>query len=110
MDFAAVLDLVGGFLDERSHPWAVIGGLAMAACGIPRTTMDLDLVALRRAEPVAGARRLLDLEMLRVERLPVVPVPRTTVFPEQPEFELERVRKQGRQEVRAAPARPGRET
>jgi len=41
MDFVAVLELVGGFLEGRGYPWAVIGGLAMAAYGVPRTTMDV---------------------------------------------------------------------
>jgi len=50
MDFAGVLELVGGFLDSRGYCWAVIGGLAMATYGIPRTTMDVDLVVGKEAQ------------------------------------------------------------
>jgi hypothetical protein len=43
MDFARVLALVTGFAAERGIRTALIGGLAMAAHGLPRTTFDLDL-------------------------------------------------------------------
>ncbi len=44
MDFAAVLRLVGGFLESRGRRFAVVGGVAMAAWGMPRSTLDLDLI------------------------------------------------------------------
>ncbi len=50
MDFRAVMERVGGFLSGKRYPWAVIGGLAMAAYGLPRTTLDLDLVTVAAAQ------------------------------------------------------------
>ena len=50
MDFAAQLGTVGGELDRRSVRWAVIGGVALAALGMPRTTLDLDLVVEATAQ------------------------------------------------------------
>lgn len=44
MDFERALREVGGFLDERGAPWAVVGGLSLAALGFPRSTLDLDVV------------------------------------------------------------------
>ncbi len=44
MDFAAVLERVGGFLEQRGTQFAVVGGVALAAYGIARTTLDLDLI------------------------------------------------------------------
>lgn len=44
MDFGAVLETVAGFLRSRGHRFAVVGGVAMAGYGLPRTTLDLDLV------------------------------------------------------------------
>jgi len=44
MDFAAVLAEVGQFLDERQRPWALVGGVGLAALGFARTTLDLDFV------------------------------------------------------------------
>jgi hypothetical protein len=44
VDFERALGEVGGFLDGRGAPWAVIGGLGLAALGFPRTTLDLDVV------------------------------------------------------------------
>jgi hypothetical protein len=44
MDFAAVLALVTGFLDERERRWALVGGVGMVALGFPRGTVDLDFV------------------------------------------------------------------
>jgi hypothetical protein len=44
VDFERALREVGGFLDGRGTPWAVIGGLGLAALGFPRTTLDLDVV------------------------------------------------------------------
>lgn len=45
MDFASAFKMTAGFLEERGFPVAVIGGLAMAAYGMPRTTLDIDFVA-----------------------------------------------------------------
>lgn len=44
MDFAAVLESVRTFLELGGRRYALGGGLAMAAYGLPRTTLDLDLV------------------------------------------------------------------
>jgi len=44
VEFERVLDAVTGFLDRQGVPSALIGGLAMAAYGLPRTTLDLDFV------------------------------------------------------------------
>lgn len=44
MDFERALREVGDFLDRRGAPWAVIGGLGLAALGFPRSTLDLDVV------------------------------------------------------------------
>lgn len=55
MHFAAVLDLIADFLDARQEPWAVVGGVALAAYGIARTTLDLDLaVDARSQEPLVA--------------------------------------------------------
>ncbi len=50
MDFAAVLETVTGFLDGKGVRYAVIGGVALAAYGLPRTTVDLDLVVEAEAQ------------------------------------------------------------
>ncbi|MCP4897221.1 MAG: nucleotidyl transferase AbiEii/AbiGii toxin family protein [bacterium] len=44
MDFERVLTSVATFIRDRGQPWALIGGLGMAAFGMQRTTFDLDLV------------------------------------------------------------------
>jgi hypothetical protein len=45
VDFERVLRILAGFFDANGAPWGVIGGLAMAAHGSPRTTLDVDVVA-----------------------------------------------------------------
>ena len=50
MNFAGVLDRVGGMLESNGWRYAVAGGVAMAAYGHPRLTLDLDLVAERDAQ------------------------------------------------------------
>lgn len=50
MDFGAVLRRVAAFMDERGFRFALIGGVALAAYGLARTTLDLDLVVERRAQ------------------------------------------------------------
>lgn len=56
MDFSTVLQRVRILLDEAGVRYAVIGGLAMAAYGLPRTTLDLDLVvdAGRQEDVIQG--------------------------------------------------------
>lgn len=44
MNFANVLQTVVQFLDSRGTRHAVIGGVAIAMYGHPRTTLDLDLI------------------------------------------------------------------
>lgn len=50
MDFAATLESVGGFLAERGYRSALVGGVALAAYGLARTTLDLDLVTESAAQ------------------------------------------------------------
>ena len=42
MDFGIVLGVVSSFLEERGYRYAVIGGIALASYGMPRTTLDVD--------------------------------------------------------------------
>lgn len=44
MDFRAAIELLATFFDSQKAPYAVIGGVAMAALGMPRTTLDIDIV------------------------------------------------------------------
>ena len=44
MDFERVLRTLAEFFDANDAAWGVIGGLAMAAHGAPRTTLDVDIV------------------------------------------------------------------
>jgi hypothetical protein len=50
MDFGIVLETVSGFLEEKGFRYAVVGGVALAAYGLPRTTLDLDLAVESRAQ------------------------------------------------------------
>lgn len=50
MDFAAGLDTVSEFLDGKGFRHAVIGGVALAAYGLSRTTLDLDLIVEGEAQ------------------------------------------------------------
>ena len=50
MNFAQVLKMVTAFLEDEGFDHALIGGLAMAAYGMPRTTIDLDLVVAGEAQ------------------------------------------------------------
>ncbi len=50
MDFGAVLRRLTPFLAERGFRFAMIGGVALAAYGLMRTTLDLDLVVESRAQ------------------------------------------------------------
>lgn len=44
VDFGRELDEIGAFMAGTGFPCAVIGGVALAAYGHPRMTLDLDLV------------------------------------------------------------------
>lgn len=44
MDFGRELDEIGAFFAQAGASFAVIGGVALAAYGHPRLTLDLDLV------------------------------------------------------------------
>jgi len=50
MNFLSVLEKLEAFLRDRGYPCALIGGLSMAAYGMPRTTLDLDVVVPGEAQ------------------------------------------------------------
>jgi hypothetical protein len=50
VDFVAELSAVGEFLAARGFRSAVIGGVALAAYGHPRMTLDLDMVTEMQAQ------------------------------------------------------------
>lgn len=50
VDFGREIDEVGAFLSAAGHAWAVVGGVALAAYGHPRLTLDLDLVTEAAAQ------------------------------------------------------------
>jgi len=56
VDFAGELDTVREFLAERGFRLAVIGGVALAAYGHPRLTLDLDVVTDSAAQDALVAR------------------------------------------------------
>jgi hypothetical protein len=43
MDFAAELAAVAAEMERQGRGWVVIGGVALAGLGMPRTTLDLDI-------------------------------------------------------------------
>lgn len=45
-----MLGAVSGFLEERGVNFAVIGGVAIVAYGLPRTTLDLDFIVESSAQ------------------------------------------------------------
>ena len=49
LDFVKVYDQLAGFLEERTFPHAVVGGLGLHAYGHSRATFDLDLVTVQAA-------------------------------------------------------------
>ena len=53
MDVAREIQTIGSFLTEADFPFAVIGGVALAAYGNPRMTLDLDLVTHADAQDAA---------------------------------------------------------
>ena len=60
MDFEKSIETITGFLAEHELRYALIGGLALAAYGHPRSTLDLDLVVdlEDQAEIIAFMERL----------------------------------------------------
>lgn len=44
MNFENVFEVVAGFLEGQKRRYAVIGGVALVAYGLPRTTLDLDFI------------------------------------------------------------------
>lgn len=50
MNFGAVLKTVSNFLQDRGFRHAMIGGVALAAYGLARSTLDLDFVVESSAE------------------------------------------------------------
>ena len=44
MNFGNVLSVVSAFLEKHGYRYGVIGGIALASHGLPRTTIDVDLV------------------------------------------------------------------
>jgi hypothetical protein len=55
MDFAHVLRMLRGFFSGCDQPFAVVGGLGLAAHGIGRTTFDIDIVVdVEVQEPLIG--------------------------------------------------------
>ena len=60
VNFGAVLRTISGFLEEQRIRFAVVGGVALASYGLPRTTVDLDIVV----EAGAQERVILFLESL----------------------------------------------
>jgi hypothetical protein len=50
VDFAGEIDAIGSFLAQEGFPAVVVGGVALAAYGHPRMTLDLDLATDVRAQ------------------------------------------------------------
>ncbi|HEV8239218.1 MAG TPA: nucleotidyl transferase AbiEii/AbiGii toxin family protein [Thermoanaerobaculia bacterium] len=50
MDFAAVLSAIAADMDRHELRYAVVGGIALAGLGMPRTTIDLDIVTDAEAQ------------------------------------------------------------
>jgi hypothetical protein len=44
MDFVTTLETLASFMEKQDYRYALVGGLALAAYGYPRATLDLDLV------------------------------------------------------------------
>jgi hypothetical protein len=55
MDFEAALGEIGTWLEGR-YRWAVVGGLGLAAYGLARTTLDLDIAVDAAAQDALIAR------------------------------------------------------
>lgn len=52
VDFAGTIDRIEALLAPGDWRWAVAGGVALAAYGYPRTTLDVDIVTERAAQEV----------------------------------------------------------
>ena len=52
MDFAGTIDRVDALLAPGRWRWAIAGGVALAAYGHPRTTLDVDIVTERAVQAV----------------------------------------------------------
>jgi len=50
MDFVGVLDRVDAFLTSKGWRFALVGGVALAAYGNPRLTLDLDIATAGEAQ------------------------------------------------------------
>ena len=57
MNFAAVLKTIDSRLRVEGHPSVLVGGLALAAFGIPRATLDLDLLVPAEAQETGPGTR-----------------------------------------------------
>ena len=69
MDFAAVLEPIADRLERQGHPFALAGGLALAAFGIARSTLDLDLLVPAEArEDVLALMKELGYETLHASQ------------------------------------------
>lgn len=65
MDFATVLGRIKERLERSDHPIALVGGLGLAAFGITRATLDLDLLVPASAQDeVVGLMEELGYETL----------------------------------------------
>ena len=50
MELAKVLRRIAGHLDSEGRPFALVGAMALAVLGMPRATLDLDLVVPHAAQ------------------------------------------------------------
>lgn len=65
MNLGEVLRHVGEHLDSQGHPWALVGGHALAAYGKARSTLDLDLLVPGEAQhPLVAFMEALGYETL----------------------------------------------
>lgn len=65
MELARILRLIGDHLEAHGQPCALVGGLGLAAHGLPRATLDLDLLV-----PAAAQESLIEfMEGLGYETL-----------------------------------------
>ena len=69
MDFAKVLQALNADFEARGLEWAVVGGVALVLHGLPRLTMDLDIVM----DGEHQEQVLRSLDRLGYERLHVSP-------------------------------------
>jgi hypothetical protein len=55
MEFTTILERIRRELDAEGYPFALIGGLGLAALGIARATLDLDLLVPAQAQSILVA-------------------------------------------------------